>query len=232
MSDNSSSALENYTKELKEASRNWSKRLKAKRNYDKSRELEAKEAEKQALIDPLTGLWNRRYFELQLAIEMEKATQTQEERREHSSGPLSLIIFDLDKYGGHIVGDQSLKTLTEIVLGAHHGVTSELTIGVGSDELQILRETDVVCRISGDEFAVILPNANLNEAVKIAERIRSNTEKQSIQKGAKIPFTLSLGVAEFIPGESRDHFFRRADDASYQAKESGRNKVVATEAVL
>lgn len=178
-------------------------------------------AEKDSMIDPLTGLWNRRYFDLVLANEIDKANRR--------NGSISIIMFDLDelkeindKYG-HPAGDQSLIALVQIVQGSHHAATSELKLG-RKDQGQILRESDIFCRLSGDEFAVFLPEADSEQAQKIAERIRTNIDRQSRMRSSP-GFTVSLGVTELVPGEEIIKFLKRADKALYQSKNNGRNQV-------
>lgn len=223
------SALENYRVSLESDGKNWSKRIKAKNAFDTERKEEVnelrrqtKELGKQAMVDSLTGLWNTRYFELRLSQEMAIADRT--------GRPLSLIVLDLDEFKsindklGHIGGDKALKDLAAILLGSHHVSSSELSLGKET-ETQVLRETDVVCRYGGDEATLILPETDLETAAKVAERIRVNTESQSGKRKAGVFFTTSLGVTQFIPGEERDAFFNRADQALYQAKKEGRNRV-------
>lgn len=181
------------------------------------------------MIDPLTGLWNRRYFDLQLVISREKYLRNE-------IGQLSLIIFDLDglkvindnsQRGGHAAGDRALRGLGEILLGPHYIGTSDLSGNRQRDE-QVLRESDIVCRLGGDEFGVILPNTDIAVAAKIAERTRHNIEKQSLSKSG-VYFTASLGVVQLKRFENVERFVKRADEALYQAKHLGKNQVtVAT----
>jgi len=217
-------ALKEYTKDLKAADRNWKNRITAKHRYEQAREAEAKEAELNSMVDEPTGLWNRRYFEIQLTNEMDKAS-----RKEYQKA-LSLIIFDMDELkqindeqGGHLVGDLALRSLVEIVQGPHHAATSELSSG-RLRKKQVIRETDILCRYAGDEFILILPETDLTNAALVAERIRSNIDSQSERKSG-IHFTASLGVAEFKPGQTRDEFFNMADQVLYESKEKGKNQV-------
>jgi diguanylate cyclase (GGDEF)-like protein len=161
-----------------------------------------KEIEKLTITDTLTGINNRRYFHRKIDLEIERAI-----RYEHS---ISLIMFDIDFFKkvndtfGHDVGDNVLKKYTGIV--SKH-----------------IRKNDVLCRIGGEEFIIILPYATIKESVYIAKKIREVVEDSKVIT----PITMSFGVVEYIQNESADDFYKRVDDALYKAKNSGRNKVVA-----
>jgi diguanylate cyclase (GGDEF)-like protein len=90
-----------------------------------------------------------------------------------------------------------------------------------------LRDTDIFGRIGGEEFAIVLPNTPFNEAQEVIERIRQDIEKTDVQIGKDTPlhFTASFGMTEITDGTDFDGIFKHADEALYQAKESGRNKV-------
>ncbi|MBU0719856.1 diguanylate cyclase [bacterium] len=160
-----------------------------------------KELEHLSVTDSLTGIGNRRFFQQKIEEECARS-----KRYKHM---LSMIIFDIDHFKqvndkyGHAVGDEVLIEYSRLISS-------------------MLRENDVFCRIGGEEFAVILPHANLEDSLKIAEKFR-----ESVESSKKIiPITMSFGLAEYIQGESVDTIFKRADKALYDAKESGRNKVV------
>jgi diguanylate cyclase (GGDEF)-like protein len=160
-----------------------------------------KELEHLIITDSLTGIYNRRYFNKILKKEISRA-----QRYEHD---LSLIMFDIDHFKkvndtyGHNIGDEVLIEYTKLIKTQ-------------------LRDTDVFCRIGGEEFMIILPHVNLNEAEKIAEKLRVQ-----IQESKKIlPITMSFGVVQYVLGEDSEHIYKRVDEALYKAKESGRNKVV------
>ena len=128
---------------------------------------------------------------------------------------LSLFMIDIDFFKkindryGHKIGDGVIMKLTTICQEA-------------------LRSVDILGRLGGEEFAVLLPETARPEAVEIAERLRMSveTEKVSLDEGLPIRFTVSIGVASFVSGdENIDELLSSADQALYEAKNSGRNKV-------
>ena len=160
--------------------------------------------------DAMTGLHNYRYFELRLKEEIARA------RREGTH--ISLLILDVDYFKnyndtlGHPAGDEVLRKVGKILQSS-------------------VRDNDIVARYGGEEFAIILSGAEKNGAVKLAERIREKVEeaafyKEEIQPNNKL--TISLGVATF-PDDAlnEEELVHNADKALYQAKNAGRNKVVA-----
>jgi len=162
----------------------------------------------QANRDYLTGLYNRRYFNeiSQNIIDVSK--------RENKS--CSIIMLDIDKFKnindtyGHSVGDDVIKTLSNILLKS-------------------VRKSDIVSRFGGEEFALLLPFTDKNDAYKIAEKIRKNVENNKIiiQDGSTIRFTISLGVDSVKETDKKpEQSLKRADDALYIAKENGRNQVI------
>jgi diguanylate cyclase (GGDEF)-like protein len=166
-----------------------------------------------SLIDPLTGVSNRRGF-------FERG-----EKLLHRGGfdcrPTVLLSFDLDRFKrvndtcGHDVGDQVLK--------AFCGVTTAA-----------LRPDDLFGRIGGEEFACLLPRTSLDEGRAVAERIRSNFEATTLRVGANtLTATVSVGVAMSIdPGQKLANLFKVADRALYRAKANGRNRVEHASAVF
>ncbi|WP_440845452.1 GGDEF domain-containing protein [Sphingomonas sp. 22176] len=159
----------------------------------------------QALRDPLTGLYNRRY--------MEDALSRYANLAERSGTHLSVVMIDLDHFKrlndefGHVVGDAVLREAAATLMGG-------------------LRTSDVACRYGGEELLVILPECGLSEAVAKAEILRERIEALSAMHDAKI--SASFGVAS-IPESTRSvaDLLGMADAALYQAKEGGRNRVVA-----
>jgi len=163
--------------------------------------------QQQALTDPLTGCHNRRSFEMQLDRDLLMA------RRLHQ--PLSLLMVDLDCFKqlndtvGHDAGDDALRKLTE-------GFLKEL------------RGVDTSARFGGDEFALILPQADSEGATLVAERLRARIEQIEIPGFGNL--SASIGVASFpADASSRAELVRTADAALYEAKRSGRNQVCAAE---
>lgn len=158
-----------------------------------------------ATTDSLTGLLNRRRFLEAGSAELDRAG-----RFRH---PASLIMFDVDHFKavndtlGHAVGDMVLSTLARVA-----GET--------------LRGVDVLGRIGGEEFAALLPETEIQDAVYAAERLRAAVESMEIVAG-KMPLsvTISLGVAQWDGTENLESLLNRADAALYRAKEAGRNRV-------
>lgn len=158
--------------------------------------------------DSLTGLKNRRFFESQLAYEYKRAVREEL--------PISIILLDLDHFKGindkygHLIGDECLKEMAR------------------STACLIHRSVDIVARYGGEEFAVILPNTDQINALKMAEKIRQKIENMTIKYGEhSISFTASLGVACQIPenGSTEISLIHKADTALYRAKNKGRNRV-------
>ena len=158
---------------------------------------------KSAITDELTGVYNRKFFEKRVVEEMEIADRANEH--------ISLIIFDLDRFKlvndnfGHQFGDEVLKRTTQIAG-------------------DLIRKTDFLNRVGGEEFAIILPNTNKAQAVFVAEKVRKALEDNKHFKVGQV--TGSFGVAERMKAESLRSWYKRADNALYQAKNTGRNRVV------
>jgi len=159
-----------------------------------------------ATADPLTGVANRRHF-------LEKA-EAEVQRAARYGHPLSLALMDLDHFKkvndthGHHVGDEALQHFCR-VLGS------------------MLRDVDLVGRIGGEEFAVLLPETDLAQASRAAERMRAALEASPVPaESGPLPLTLSAGVATYGPGAGTiDALLQKADAAMYQAKSAGRNQV-------
>ena len=180
---------------------------------DMTGQRDAAEAARQAAVcDHLTGMGNRRAFF--------DAAETELRRWRRLPRPLSLLLIDLDHFKqvndrhGHPVGDAVLRHMARLM-----GAT--------------FRQIDVVARIGGEEFAVLLPAADLASAQRVAERLRCALEAQPAATDAgPVRCTVSIGIAtmdEAIP--SVDVLLKRADDALYAAKHSGRNRVCGPEVV-
>lgn len=153
------------------------------------------------ITDPLTGAYNRRYFDEQIKLSHGLRNRDIE---------ASLIMLDIDYFKnindefGHSAGDDFLKQCVELIA-------------------QRIRETDSLFRLGGDEFAILLSGEKLETAEKIAEALRSLFEKTKFI-GNKV-VTCSMGVAVLNKGETTDSWIRRGDKALYKAKASGRNRV-------
>jgi diguanylate cyclase (GGDEF)-like protein len=172
-------------------------------------ELEAAHARLAELVnrDPLTGLYNRRYFESRLAIEFARAHRFRE--------PLSLILLDVDRFKtindryGHPVGDRVLAN-------------------VGKALLLLSRKIDLVARIGGEEFALVLPHTTAAGAEALAERIIATVREATVDADAgPVRITVSAGMAAFpdCPAKTRMQLFECADRALYKAKEQGRDRI-------
>jgi len=158
-----------------------------------------------ASVDSLTGLYNKRHFDDVFGKEVARAEQA------HTA--CSLIVCDIDHFKkindgyGHPAGDAVLKHVASIV------------------KTQI-RQGDTLCRVGGEEFALVLPNTPYTLAAQAAELIRQAVEGSVCEfSGTPIPATLSLGVAELAPGEIPERLYQRADERLYAAKHGGRNRV-------
>lgn len=170
------------------------------------RKLLEEELRRLATTDSLTGLFNRRYF-FELG-------QREQGRHSRSHGPLSLLVMDLDRFKrvndsfGHTAGDKVLVSFSRTCRKS-------------------VRSIDVIGRMGGEEFAVILPDTALESAQSVAERIRKTAENDLVEyKGEKISYTVSIGVSMFKDeGDTLEQAFIRADQALYEAKNRGRNQI-------
>ncbi len=155
--------------------------------------------------DELTGFFNRRYFNLMINTEMGKA--------KISSGEFSLVLIDVDNFKG--LNDTCGQTGGDYVLKEMAGIITK----------NCIRSNDHFFRYGGDEFAVILPKANTENAYKIAERYRLLVEAHPFTFNTyRIPVTISLGIAVYEKGiDSAADLVKRADEALYNSKREGRN---------
>jgi two-component system, cell cycle response regulator len=165
--------------------------------------------ERQALVDGLTGLANRRHLDQELAADLARA--------ERASGSVSLILADLDDFKrvndehGHACGDTVLREFA----------------GLMND---VVREGDTAGRWGGEEFALLLPDTALDGAKRVAERLRQALEERVIlsPEGEPLHVTVSLGVAAYPDLGGRAELVAAADEALYRAKRAGKNQVVVT----
>jgi diguanylate cyclase (GGDEF)-like protein len=162
--------------------------------------------ERLATMDGLTGLFNRRHFDVLARAEWA--------RFQRYGRPLSLLVIDVDKFKaindrfGHDAGDLVLKA-------------------VADDCNSMKRETDIIGRLGGEEFALLLPETNLAAAEIVAERLRMRVECHLLVfPGDDTRLTVSIGVGAGLGMSSFDVMLKRADEAMYEAKRSGRNRVV------
>jgi diguanylate cyclase (GGDEF)-like protein/PAS domain S-box-containing protein len=164
----------------------------------------------QATTDELTAISNRHHF-LELALsELKRSTRFDR--------PLSLLMLDIDHFKqindtyGHAVGDQALIFLTKICL-------------------KNIRDIDIFARLGGDEFVLLLPETNSERAYEIAERLLLTLKEESLEcPGMQVPITLSVGIASLTNiQETIESLLARADKALYQAKETGRNRIICSD---
>ncbi|QHF42327.1 hypothetical protein PspS35_00425 [Pseudomonas sp. S35] len=160
-----------------------------------------------ALIDPLTGLPNRAAWSERLDHEVNAWHQ-------HGNS-LSLAMLDLDHFKrindgyGHLAGDKVLKIIANVLR-------------------KRLRPSDFIARFGGEEFVLLMPNSSLPDALGVGEVLRAAIEACPFHfKGEPVTITVSMGVAQFQPGERSDLALKRADEALYRAKAAGRNQVQA-----
>ncbi|MBC7989083.1 MAG: GGDEF domain-containing protein [Luteimonas sp.] len=166
-------------------------------------ELQRSQLEAIASRDPLTGASNRRGMEAELEVAMASSIRTRK--------PLSLLVFDLDHFKqvndsfGHEAGDELLVRVADVVRGT-------------------VRTDDRFFRLGGEEFGLLLPNANAASLRNIAEKLRVAVASEVQCHGRSI--TISIGATCFCPGESASDWLGRTDAAMYRAKRSGRNRSV------
>ncbi|OHW61690.1 putative diguanylate cyclase YdaM [Andreesenia angusta] len=157
-----------------------------------------------SIVDQLTGIKNRRYFDQKINEEKNRA--------DRQGTKFSIILFDLDKFKsvndayGHDIGDDVIVKTVEVIS-------------------KIIRQTDSFARWGGEEFTVLMENTGIEGAIEEAERMRSAVENIEHPVAGKV--TISIGVSEYTLGEKVETLFKRADEALYEAKRSGRNKVIS-----
>jgi diguanylate cyclase (GGDEF)-like protein/PAS domain S-box-containing protein len=181
-------------------------RLTAIRNITERKLFEV-ELKRQAHTDHLTGVSNRGYFMDQAEQELNRAIRY--------DSPLSLYMLDIDFFKkvndsyGHKIGDLVLIKLAEVCK-------------------QTLREVDIIGRVGGEEFVILLPETDLDKATEVAERLRESIAKSKVplESGLPLHFTVSIGVTSLVSKDDNlDVLLNLADKALYEAKENGRNRV-------
>ncbi|WP_029009997.1 GGDEF domain-containing protein [Azospirillum halopraeferens] len=165
-------------------------------------------ARREAMTDGLTGIANRKAFDLALSEAAREAVA--------DGQPMALLMVDIDHFKafndthGHLVGDHVLRLVAKVLT-------------------ECIKGRDTAARFGGEEFAIILPRTGLRNALTVAEQVRVSVgTRQIINRARNVSYgtvTLSVGVAEYQPGETLTDLIRRADAALYAAKRGGRNRV-------
>lgn len=163
--------------------------------------------------DALTGLINRRVLMKQLQAQMMLA--------ENSRIPFSVMMCDLDRFKrindthGHLVGDEILKLAATLLQ-------------------QKMRREDIVARFGGEEFMILIPSLNTQQALPLAEAVRAAFEDAAYHTdaGVSVPVTTSIGLTDYLPGEAVEVLLERADTLLYRAKQQGRNQVITCQEPL
>jgi diguanylate cyclase (GGDEF)-like protein len=167
-------------------------------------ERENRQLKSLSLSDDLTGLYNKRFFSIQLEIEMARAQRTGQ--------PCCLLMIDFDNFKeindrlGHDEGDRFLIQMAGLIR-------------------EKLRPTDFVCRFGGDEFAVIMPATSLLDGIGIAKRLQEFTAHFTWKMALRV--SASFGMAAFEPSNplNAEEFFKQADSELYKAKKAGKNRI-------
>ncbi len=183
--------------------------IKRKRYTDRLRKNVTRSMEL-AVTDPLTGLYNRRHMDNQMELQLANAGAR--------GRPMCVLTLDVDFFKpindthGHDVGDRVLQELARRLK-------------------EQVRAIDLCCRIGGEEFLVVLPGTELQVGFTVGERLRRIIASQPFDVGAKsgpLAITVSIGVAEYqAAGDTPESILKRADEALYKAKRSGRNRVIS-----
>lgn len=197
----------NRKKELNKKIMSLQKNLIEMKGEIKSANKRASQLEKEILEDSLTGINNRKSYDRFLNEELQRFIRYKT--------TFSMLIFDVDHFKkfndnyGHAVGDKCLQEIVKYVK-------------------PVLRENDFFARYGGEEFVIILPETDKEGAVEASEKVRQAVEKIAfLHKGQKVLVTVSVGATEVQSSDTNGiMMFNRADDALYDAKNSGRNRVV------
>ena len=175
-----------------------------KENLEDEVKQRTEELERLATTDELTQVYNRRKLYELADYEIERSIRYKQ--------PLSLLVLDIDHFKrindnhGHDIGDKVLVLFSKTIMN-------------------MIRQPDIFGRVGGEEFVLILPSTDLEKAISFAERIRQSIEEETFPEIGNI--TISIGVTECIEDDKIHPLFKRADNALYDAKNSGRNKVIS-----
>jgi len=167
------------------------------------------EVRKASLIDPLTNVGNRKYFDNELVRIIEES--------EESGAPVCMLIGDIDHFKkfndtfGHLIGDEVLKLVAKTLV-------------------ENLKGRDIIARYGGEEFVIVLPQTALQDAERVGNQLRNILATKQVRRRRTNEtlgvVTISFGATQYIPKEDMDSFIDRADTALYDAKQTGRNKVI------
>ena len=178
-----------------------------RKRYAESLRTNVEQAIEMAVVDALTGLNNRRYFDMHLSSLLDQAAQ--------EAKPLSMLVLDIDFFKkindtyGHDAGDEILRALAGRMRRA-------------------VRSVDLVCRLGGEEFVIVMPDTAIDVAGRVAERVRRAVEAEpfNVKEGQMaVPVTVSIGIADRGTDANPDFIYKSADKALYESKATGRNKV-------
>ncbi|WP_407733352.1 diguanylate cyclase [Pseudomonas citronellolis] len=186
--------------------------------YHRRHRLE-RSLEEASNTDPLTGVANRRHFQAQLRRELAQG--------DRFGRPCALMMLDIDHFKrindshGHPTGDRVICALADLCI--HHS-----------------RQGDFVARLGGEEFAILMPGADAEDAARLGERLRQSVEQSATlsEAGKEVRWTVSIGAVSVRPKETGgcpdigEYLVSKADAALYRAKESGRNRVVTLRETL
>lgn len=167
------------------------------------------EVRKASLVDPLTTIGNRKYFDSELIRVIAES--------EESGTPLSMLMCDIDHFKkfndtfGHLIGDEVLKLVAKTLV-------------------ENLKGRDIIARYGGEEFVILLPQTSVQDAERVGNQLRSILATKQVRRRRTNEtlgvVTISLGATQYISREDTDGFIDRADAALYEAKQTGRNKVM------
>ena len=196
------------TRNMEDRNRLLESRLQDSASEIKSLKDDVESLRHEAMTDALTGVANRKLFDEEIRIGAAEAMDR--------GAPMTLLMIDIDHFKdfndshGHQVGDQVLRFVARILKSC-------------------VRGEDLTARYGGEEFAIVLPNTTLENGAKVGEHVRSQVSKKAIVNRATGKslgtITVSVGAAEFQPGETVESLIERADEALYLAKHNGRNRV-------
>ena len=167
--------------------------------------------EQDAATDALTGQANRRALDMVLRQQVDLAAR--------SGRPFSVLLLDIDHFKhindrhGHGVGDETLRAFAARVQ-------------------QYLRQGDVCARYGGEAFVVVLPATALAAATEVAERLRCGVARGALLCAPALSATVSIGAAQYVPGQTQQQLLNAADSAVYAAKRGGRDQVCVAEPAL